>query len=97
MTEVDNIARQLPEREHQMLALAMYDLVESLVEIYVPSRAAISLDVYPRVGMADAVTIALALQERCLVLTDDLPLAGRLENLKRAVININHLRQDFLV
>lgn len=92
LTEVDNIVRQLPEREYADLSAAMFDTVTGLLELSRPSADAIGSPVYPRIGLTDAMTLATALEYGCLVLTDDYPLANRLEAMRQGVININHLR-----
>lgn len=92
LTEVDNIARQLPAREHGSLSAAMYEIAAGLLELSMPTVDLMSSPIYPRVGLTDAMIVATALELDCLVLTDDYPLANRLETMRRGVININHLR-----
>lgn len=91
-TEVDNLARQLPEREHGGLASAIHDTFDGLVEVTKGSSELMRSPLFPRLGLTDTMTVAVSLEIECLVLTDDYPLANRLETMRRGVININHLR-----
>lgn len=90
LTEVDNLSRQLPTREHQDLSNVLKHLIDLFVEIYVPSASVISDPAYFKSGLADSVAITLSSDH--LVLTDDFPLANRLATMGRDVINLNHLR-----
>lgn len=60
LAEADNLARQLPSREHRAVAAVMTPLVESLFEVYCPSGVAVRHERYPLLGLTDCVTIATA-------------------------------------
>jgi hypothetical protein len=90
LTEVDNLSRQLPEREHKMIAAHMQRLVADMFETYHESIELLGSKTHEQMGLTDTVLIALA--ERHLIITADFPLANRIETLGRDVINFNHLR-----
>ncbi len=90
LTEVDNLSRQTTEDEHASISVSMSRILDSLVEIYMPSETVVGTPIHARVGLSDAHIITLADQH--LVLTDDFPLSNRLESAGRDVINLNHLR-----
>lgn len=90
LTEVDNLVRQAPEREHADIAKAFTNILTHFAEIYRPSHGFIGTPIYIKTGLTDAILVSLA--EEHLILTDDFPLANRLERIGRAVINFNHLR-----
>jgi rRNA-processing protein FCF1 len=91
LTEVDNLARQLPEVEHFAISEAIFKIVSSSFEVYKPSIEVTQTDVYPRMGLADCVTMAAAVDD-VLVLTDDFVLSNRLASIGCDVLNINHIR-----
>jgi hypothetical protein len=92
MTEADNLARQLPESEHEDISKILSELTSEFFELYVPTLTAAAYPMYPRLGLADCITVALAREGR-LVITDDFELANRISKLDGDVININHIRQ----
>jgi hypothetical protein len=91
LTEVDNMVRQLPKHEHVHVAAAILAIVQSSFEVYVPSIELMATEEYAKLGLTDSVLLQGA--KECLVITDDFPLAQRLQSIGRDVININHLRQ----
>lgn len=90
LTEVDNIARQLPLLEHEAISAALFQLISTSFEIYRASAMITQTEIYPAVGLTDCVTISLA--EEVLVLTDDFELSNRIASLNRDALNINHIR-----
>jgi len=90
MTEVDNLSRQLSEKEHGTVSEQLKALLANMFEIYHESSLFIGGDAHKKFGLTDA--LLLKLSERHLIITADFPLARRLETLGRDVINFNHLR-----
>jgi hypothetical protein len=90
-TEVDNLSRALPRQEYVGIAGSMRSVMGGIAEIYFESRAVGGSRQFPAIGLADAATMLLASRD-LLVITDDLPLAHRLQGEGRDVININHIR-----
>lgn len=91
LTEVDNLARQLREDEHFAISEAIFKIVSTSIEIYKPSIEVTHTDAYPKIGLADCVTMAAAVDE-ILILTDDFALSNRLASIGCDVLNINHIR-----
>ena len=90
LTEVDNLVRQLPEREHPAIALTMQRMIDQLFEIYVPTLDASRGRGYANLGLTDCITLASS--DDVLVVTVDFRLAKTLEKAGKDVVNINHLR-----
>jgi hypothetical protein len=90
LTEVDNLARQLPEDEHEAISAALFQLISTSFEIYSPSATASQTEIYPLIGLTDCVTLSSS--DDVLVLTDDFELSNRLTSLGRDALNINHIR-----
>jgi hypothetical protein len=91
LTEVDNLARQLPENEHEAISAALFQLVANSFEVYTKSDTVTQTPLYAAVGLTDCVTMNSA--EEVLVLTDDFVLSNRLADIGRDALNINHIRQ----
>jgi rRNA-processing protein FCF1 len=91
LTEVDNLSRQLPEREHDAIANIMVQVCTKLFEIRVPSLEVMKLKHYPKIGLTDSLLLLSA--EEYVVLTDDFTLSNRIQSLNLPVINMNHLRR----
>lgn len=90
LTEVDNLARQLPEHEHQAMSSVLSDLVRTLFEVHRPAADATQVALYSTVGLTDCITIYLS--SEVLVITDDFQLSNRISSLGRDSLNINHIR-----
>jgi hypothetical protein len=90
LTEVDNIARQMPEREHAAVADVISQLLLRFLEVYIPSVQVLGQRPYAERGLTDCVTIACA--EETLIVTDDFALSNRLSSSGFDVLNINHIR-----
>lgn len=91
VTEVDNLSRNLPEREHQNLSKAVNLVFDQAVEIYVPSKVVLSTSDHPRFGVSDCVSLSL-IDQGVLTITDDFKLYGKIVQLGYDAININHVR-----
>lgn len=90
LTEVDNLARQLPSAEHQALSLAAHQIASVTNETSRRSSYVMALPSYAKFGLSDSVSILLA--EECLVVSDDLPLCHYITGTGRDALNFNHLR-----
>ena len=90
VTEVDNLARQLPSAEHAAISQATTQLYSGRIERYVPTDVAVRASSFNKYGVTDAAVITLS--EKYLVVTDDFALSNRIINMKRHAINLNHLR-----
>ena len=91
LTEVSNLLGQLSED----LRYSFYDdfakRIPAFEEYYTPSASISSATHFNRLGLTDS-GIADLVKGNYLVLTDDFPLAGYLENRQIDVINFNNLR-----
>jgi rRNA-processing protein FCF1 len=90
-TEVSNLVESNEELRTAILP-RLQAFLKTYEEKYVESRLVSEIPAYLRLGISDSVLLQLA-QNGTLVLTDDLPLAQRLESASLPVINFNHLRQ----
>jgi hypothetical protein len=90
LTEVDNLARQLPRSEHASIARIMRRLIDNIVELYVPARAAVGHPRFSSLGLADCVTLACV--DGTLLITGDRELAGIVAKLGGDVVNFHHYR-----
>jgi hypothetical protein len=91
LTEVDNLSRTASPNEFSALADAFRSILSRLVETHVSAATAATVRQFGDIGLTDT-TIMILASDDLLTITDDLPLASRLEGLGRAVINLNHLR-----
>jgi hypothetical protein len=91
LTEVDNLARQLPEAEHEAISAVLFQLISTSFEVYAQSAIVTQTPMYPVVGLTDCVTMSSA--DEVLVLTDDFELSNRLASIGRDALNINHIRK----
>ncbi len=91
LTEVDNLARQLPRNDYSAISNVLRDLITNTFERYMPSIDASQLGNYPALGLTDAITFNFP--DEVLIITDDFRLYQRLESSNRDAININHIRE----
>ena len=91
LTEVSNLSGQLSENLRLSFYSDFANRIPLLEEHYVPSVGASSLAHFNKFGLTDSGIIQLV-KDKFLVLTDDLKLAGYLENRGIDVINFNHIR-----
>lgn len=57
LTEVHNLTRQLPDREHNAVARILARIVGSMFEVYVPSRTASTHARYADLGLTNTITL----------------------------------------
>jgi len=91
LTEVSNLAGQLPEHTAEEFRSEMQSAVERLREDYYPCKLAVTERSFVRLGLADS-TLAMLAKEKVLVLTDDLPLYAQLNSEGMPVMNFTHFR-----
>jgi predicted nucleic acid-binding protein len=97
LTEVSNLAGQHGEPERKTL-LAEFATLIALLPEQTESAATASADpVFQRLGLTDAVIIALAATPGFEVLTTDLDLWSHLSGKGLSAWNFNHLRQGGLL
>lgn len=90
LTEVDNLARQMPAADHASISKTIHDLTARLFEVHTPSAEIMKSSYYSTLGLTDSTIVAL--DTKLLVVTDDFRLSSILAHRGRDVININHLR-----
>ena len=91
LTEVSNLSGQLPANLRAPFHSDFANRIALLEEHYVPSVGASSLAHFNKFGLTDSGIVQLV-KDKFLVLTDDLKLAGYLQNRGIDVINFNHIR-----
>lgn len=91
MTETSNLAGQLAEPLRGRALAVLAGLIVQSDERYYPSATLASEPVYLQLGLTDT-AVAHAARDRVAVLTDDLPLYGRLASSGADVFNFNHVR-----
>lgn len=95
LSEVSNFIGQITPEEWIPSAFEHFargiDLME---EKFTPIESIYNTQAFLNHGVADAGIVSLA-QTPYLVLTDDLPLANRLESIGSGVLNFNHLRASY--
>lgn len=94
LTEVDNLARQLPAAEHDAISQVIFQIVSASFEIHWASAQVTQNDIYPKIGLADCVTMAVA-RDDILIVTDDFELSNRITAIGCDALNINHIRNLF--
>jgi hypothetical protein len=91
LTEVSNLAGDIPKRLRERFFRASRAHIEALEELYLASSKAAASVAFLRFGLTDAVVAALA-NQRYLVITADFPLTNYLVSIKADAINFNHNR-----
>jgi hypothetical protein len=91
MTETSNLAGQLTEPLRGKALAVLAGIIVQSVERYFPSATLAEEPVYVQLGLTDT-AVARAARDRVAVLTDDLPLYGRLASAGADVFNFNHVR-----
>ena len=91
LTEVSNLAGDIPDGLRLDFFRSMREHFELLDETHLSSKTAAASPTFLRFGLTDAVITEVA-NQRCLVLTDDFPLANYLSSIQADVINFNHYR-----
>jgi hypothetical protein len=64
LTEVHNLTRQLPDREHNAVARVLARIVGEMFEVYVPSRIASTHARYADLGLTDTITLVASSNPR---------------------------------
>lgn len=91
VTETSNLAGQLAEPLRGKALAVLAGLVTLCDERYFESRVVVQEPLFRRLGLTDT-AIALGARLPVAVLTDDLPLYGRLASTGAEVFNFNHVR-----
>lgn len=91
LTEVSNLSTWLPEGIREAYFRGFRKGVAVLAEVFEPATKICDCGAFEKIGLTDS-AIALISRQRLLVLTDDLPLANRLQSVGIDAINHNHLR-----
>jgi hypothetical protein len=88
VTELDNLSRNLPEREWAAISESLHRIVSTFIEIYTDSLLLLRDPMHSAIGVADC---SMAVIPDILIFTDDLPFATRMEQQGREVLNLSHL------
>jgi hypothetical protein len=91
LTETSNLAGQLAEPLRGRVLAVLAGFISGAEERYYASRALTEERVYLQLGLTDT-AVKRAAGERVSILTDDLPLYGRLASEGAEVFNFHHLR-----
>jgi hypothetical protein len=91
LTEVSNLSNQLRRDEKQTYYADFASQVQTLTEHYTESKEISRLPHFADLGLTDSGIMKLA-RGSFLVLTDDGPLFGYLQNVGIDAINFNHVR-----
>ena len=91
LTEVSNLSGKLSAHEKPAYYSEFATQTMILKEEYIESTRVCSLECFRKFQLTDSGIIDVA-KGQYLVLTDDLPLAGYLQNVGIDVINFNHIR-----
>lgn len=95
LTEVMNLANQIPNSEKPTSYKLFSGTIEILEEKYVESKILAGREEFSRFGLTDAGISALATEDY-LVLSDDFRLTQYLTEKKIPAVNFNHLRLHFM-
>lgn len=93
LTEVSNLAGQLPQDMAEEFRSEMCVAVETLNERNFSVKLAVAEKHFTALGLTDC-TLTLLAQQKILVLTDDLPLYAKLNSDAMPVINFTHIRSS---
>lgn len=95
LTEVSNLANSLPEWRKQEWAAYFSEKVKVLTELSIAASSVVDDREAMLFGLTDAGLAQFA--DSCVILTADRKLARFLDSRQHAVINFNHLRQEWLL
>ena len=90
LTEVDNLGRQLPSREHSGFSNSLRQLSIGMREEYVISSLVTASRTYHWLGLADSATLSLT--KSLLIISDDFALYQHALKQGYDAINFNHVR-----
>ncbi len=93
LTEVINLAGQLPEQTAWEFREELRRMIPTWDERVFPSRERVQSESFLKLGLADSTLEGLA-RQNVLVLTDDFPLYGSLEGLGLPALSFTHLRAE---
>lgn len=91
LTEVSNLAGQLPEHIAEDFRFEMKLVIQRFDEQHYPGKLAVAENCFISLGLTDS-TLTLLARNKTLILTDDLPLYAQLSSAKLPVINFTHIR-----
>ena len=91
LTEVSNLAGQLPQQMAEEFRVEMQRVIDQFNEQHFPCKLAAAENCFISLGLTDS-TLAILARKKILVLTDDLPLYAQLHSAKMPVINFTHVR-----
>ncbi len=95
LTEVSNLANDLPERTRGECLKKFYETFVQIDELTIPSMDAARRQEFPFLGLTDS---ALAIvSKQYLVVTDDARLVAKLNESGLEALNFNHLRLAYLL
>lgn len=90
LTEVDNLGRQLSEREWSGFVRSLTSFTLEMTEESIPSSCVMGTPIFSRLGLSDTATISI--KHKFLLLSDDLRLCLAAQRIGYDAINFNHLR-----
>ncbi|MCB1022225.1 MAG: hypothetical protein H6509_05805 [Bryobacterales bacterium] len=91
LTEVSNLAGQATGERRAGILQTLARIIPRIREQTIAAADAVATSAFVPFGLTDAVVVTMSAAD-CLVLTDDLPLAHRLEQDGRPVLNFNYIR-----
>lgn len=89
VTETSNLASQISEPARGRVLTVLRALLAGVIEVYVPSQSAAAGGAYLRLGISDAATLAVTMDD-LTILTTDLDLYLESMRAGRAAINFVH-------
>lgn len=91
LTEVSNLAGQLPEQMAEEFRCEMGKMIQQMSEEHFPCKIVVVENCFISLGLTDS-TLAMLARKKILILTDDFPLYMELISKKMPVINFTHIR-----
>lgn len=93
LTEVNNLGRNLKGKHREKFQEAFSRIANSFFEEYTESQTAVNIPIFRDCGLADSVTFCVSQSHSgCLLLTDDLELAGKVRKSGGDALNFNNFR-----
>ena len=97
IVEVSNLLRHLGEDRRHEARIALAAFVDRTPEHFVESAEVVMTQAYLKLGVTDAALYSIANRHDLVLLTADLELYHYASGLGVEAININHLRQEWLL
>jgi len=94
LTETSNLMRYIDEPARSQISAVFQQLVIITDEEYIPSRTAVAVREFSRLGLTDAALLEGNGQERRSLLTTDLELYLAAQYNGLSAVNFNHLRDQ---